>query len=161
MARITAEQRASNKAEYDALILRIFMEEGWDHVTYDRLSKELGIRKSTLQGYYENRLMFATALQGKILPHVMQKLDVNSSEGFIRSWFDAYWDHEDHVFREVVRMLVTSVVDSGSGAVQIKRAINQIELVLSNNIGKEEARNTMEIVFGKIIFLYMEQLVSK
>jgi len=58
-------------------------------------------------------------------------------------------------------MLVTSVVDSGSGAVQIKRAINQIEMVLSNNIGKEESRKTMEIVFGKIIFLYMEQLVSK
>ncbi|USE34352.1 TetR/AcrR family transcriptional regulator [Endozoicomonas sp. SCSIO W0465] len=75
MAKISSEERARRQQSYDAVILNIFMTESWEAITYDRLSRELDISKSTLQRYYPSRMHFVSALEGNVMPIVARNLD--------------------------------------------------------------------------------------
>ncbi|MDD9194460.1 TetR/AcrR family transcriptional regulator [Aliivibrio sp. S3MY1] len=156
MARITTEERERKKAQYDALILSIFLEEGWDAITYDRLAKDLGIGKSSVQRYYENRMLFATALQGKLMPMALRRLDMTSKEAFIDSWELAINDDQDHVFREIVRMLMTNILHVGTSKATAM-AVNRLISVLSTSIGENEAVEAVKASLGLTMFVYMNQ----
>lgn len=154
MARISAEERERKKKAMDAIIFQIFMTEGWDAVTYDRLAKELGVGKSSIQRYYDNKIMFATALQGKVFPLAVQRLDFSSSDAFVQSWMKAYNDQDSHVFREVVRMLMTNIMNHGTSP-HSRGAVMKIVAILAENIGEEKAEETIKVVLGHTIFSYM------
>ncbi|WP_246856152.1 hypothetical protein [Vibrio crassostreae] len=111
MARITKVQWEENLASYNALILDVFLKEGWENVTYDRLSKETGLRKSTLQGYYPCNNDFEIALKGKIVPIFLRHLDFSSKRTLIVSWRKAMQAHQ---FRMVIRMLMMFAHKKGS-----------------------------------------------
>ncbi|MGF1698207.1 TetR family transcriptional regulator [Vibrio lamellibrachiae] len=155
MARITVAEREQKKQMMDDLIFRLFMTEGWEVVTYDRLAKELGMGKSSIQRYYESKNMFMTALQGKVFPLAMQKLDFSTSEAFINSWVKAYHDEDSHVFREVVRMLMDNIMSSGT-APQAKAAIYRMIQQLENIMPHQEAEDTMKMVLGCTVYAFLE-----
>lgn len=156
MARITAEEKEQKKNQYDALIFQIFTEEGWDAVTYDRLAKELGIGKSSLQRYYPSNLFFATALQGKVFPLAIQKLDLSSKSAFIQSWLTAYHDENDHIFHEVIRMLMVNIMNHG-GAPATKSAIGRLIALLAQTLGEDDAKDAVITALGHTIYSYIEQ----
>jgi|GEM_PF-3109235 len=155
MARISAEERERKKKAMDAIVFQIFMTEGWDHVTYDRLAKETGMGKSSVQRYYESKMMFATALQGKVFPLAVQKLNFTSSDAFIESWDRALHDPESHVFREVVRMLMTNIMNLGTSQ-HSRTAVMKIVQMLAQSIGEEKAQQSVQMVLGRTIFSYMD-----
>ena len=138
MARITAEEKEQKKKMMDELIFQIFLSEGWEAVTYDRLAKELNVRKSSIQSYYAKNIMFATALQGRVFPVVLEKLDFSSKEAFISSWLSAYHDDESHIFKEVVKMLLHNIIKNGTSPYS-KGAILRLQNMLGQNIGATEA----------------------
>ncbi|MGR6862950.1 TetR/AcrR family transcriptional regulator [Aliivibrio salmonicida] len=156
MARITTEERERKKTQYDALILSIFLDEGWDAITYDRLAKDLGIGKSSVQRYYENRMLFATALQGKLMPIALRRLDMTTKDAFIGSWELAISDDKDHVFREIVRMLMTNILHVETSKATVM-AVNRLISVLSTHIGRADATEAVKIVLGSTMFMYMNQ----
>ncbi|WP_295891483.1 TetR/AcrR family transcriptional regulator [uncultured Vibrio sp.] len=155
MARITAAEKEQTKKAWDAIIFQIFMTEGWDAVTYDRMAKETGKGKSSIQRYYESKLMFATALQGKVFPMAVQKLDFTSSGNFINSWMKAYHDKESHIFREVVKMLIDNIMTAGT-APQSRGAIARICQLLSQHMPEQEAEDAVKMVLGCTLYTYLE-----
>ncbi|WP_318448830.1 TetR/AcrR family transcriptional regulator [Photobacterium leiognathi] len=154
MARITAEERAQKKQALDEMVISIFMNEGWDHVTYDRLAKEFNVRKSSIQAYYPNSIMFATALQGKVLPLVMPLLNFTSKQAFIDSWLKAYKDEQQHIFKEVVKMLLDNILKDGTSP-YARGAVLKLQEMLAANIGEKDAEEAMKMVFGEIIYTRM------
>ncbi|MFS1982631.1 hypothetical protein BCU00_001780 [Vibrio breoganii] len=44
MARITAEERARKLNAFNDYIYKLFIKEGWSVVTYDRITKDFGLR---------------------------------------------------------------------------------------------------------------------
>ncbi|MCG9629496.1 TetR/AcrR family transcriptional regulator [Vibrio sp. Isolate30] len=151
MARITAEQKAQKKQAMDKKILSIFLEEGWGAVTYDRLAKEFNTRKSSIQAYYSSNIMFATALQGKVLPMVVPLLNFHSKESFVQSWLSAYDDPENHIFQELVNMLLENIIKDGSSPYS-RGAIVNIHHLLEQNMTKEEAETAIKSVFGEMMY---------
>ena len=154
MARISQEEKEQNQAHYDAVIFELFITEGWEAVTLDRVAKECGIRKSTLQGYYKNKDQFAYALQGKIFPMFAGKLDFQSAERFKASWRTLH--SEDRVFREVVLMLIDNIVSRG-GSEGTRGAIIRLVHVLSVNITEEAAEQAVKEALGETLFGYAFQ----
>lgn len=153
MARISAADREANKRAYDALIFEIFTTEGWENVTYDRLSKDLNVRKSTLQGYYPTSKHFGTAIHGKVLPMLMQQLDITSKEGFIKTWNDALYSKQ---FNMIIRMFVQSALspDTNAGA---RQGINNLTRLLSEHMERSEAEAVIKTVLGDSVIVFMNQ----
>ena len=147
MARITQQKKEENLAKYNALIVKIFLAEGWESVTYDRLAKETGLRKSTLQGYYPSNREFTMALQGKILPIVMSCLDFSSREAFIQSWEQGLTEKE---FSMVIRMFVANAAKTESNPSTQRGVLKLIEIV-SEHLPNENAREIIDLVMGKSV----------
>lgn len=151
MGRITQEEREANKKRFDAIVFDIFLTEGWDACTLNRISKECGIRKSTLQGYYPSKENFAEALEGKIFPLVGPRLNFTSRDGFVKGWVELLTN--DRLFKEVVKMLIGNIVTNG-GNLRTQAPIIRIINLLSKNIGEEEAHKSIQDVFGLTIYKY-------
>jgi hypothetical protein len=153
MARISASEREANKRTYDELIFDIFTNEGWDSITYDRLSKDLSVRKSTLQGYYPSRAHFGTALQGKVLPQLLESLDLSSRESFIDSWDKALLQPQ---FSMVIRLFLENSLtpDTNSSA---RNGSNNLVRLLQGSMNREEAENLVQMVYGRSIFFFMNE----
>ena len=135
MARITKEKWQENFATYNAIILKIFLNEGWEYVTYDRLSKETGLRKSTLQGYYPSNQDFAVAMDGKVLPIIMDHLSFESKEALIQSWTESLESKEFRMIMKMLMMHATKHEDQGQGALGAKGLLNIIQHKLPNEDG--------------------------
>ncbi|AYV23406.1 MULTISPECIES: TetR/AcrR family transcriptional regulator [Vibrio] len=155
MAKISAEEKAKKKQSMDDKIFSIFINEGWGSVTYDRLAKEFSVRKSSIQAYYPSSIMFATALQGKVFPLVIPLLDFSTKQGFIDSWLKAYKDEEQHLFKEVVEMLFDNILKDGTSP-HSRGSVLRLQQILAQNIGEDDAKMAIKIVFGEIIYLKMQ-----
>lgn len=144
MARITKAKWEENFANYNAIILRIFLNEGWDHVTYDRLSKETGLRKSTLQGYYPSNTDFEVALKGKVFPIIAQHLDFESKEALIASWQSAMKDTQ---FRMVMRMFVMHAYKKGADG-SGRQGVLGLGKLIADKLPEDDALETIRLLFG-------------
>ncbi|MEZ9701402.1 TetR/AcrR family transcriptional regulator [Vibrio sp. 10N.261.46.E12] len=154
MARITAEERRQKKERMDERIVKIFLNEGWSSVTYDRLAKEFNVRKSSIQAYYPNSIMFATALQGVVFPILLDILDFETKDKFIDSWITAYEDPNNHVFREVIEMLLQNILKDGTSPYS-RGGVLRLKQHLAQTIGETEATEAIKSVFGELVFRKM------
>jgi hypothetical protein len=154
MARITSEQRELNRQKYDSVIFDIFISEGWHEITFGRISKELGISPSSLQRYYPTRIDFSKALQGKVFPLVVGKLDLSSPNSFVKSWEEAL--KEGGVFSSMILMLIqnsTSIHSSPHSVLGIKKLIN----ALSQHMSQNEAEEAIKLALGSSILFFLNQ----
>ncbi|MGR5165770.1 hypothetical protein ACPV5L_01055 [Vibrio astriarenae] len=144
MARITKAKWEENFANYNAIILEIFLNEGWDHVTYDRLSKETGLRKSTLQGYYPSNNDFEVAIKGKIFPIIASHLKFDSKDVLIDSWKAAMQDTQ---FRMVMRMFVMHAYKKGAEG-SGRKGILGLGQIISDKLPDDNALEVIRLLFG-------------
>lgn len=147
MARITKEQREKNLQTYNALILDIFLNEGWENVTYDRLSKETGLRKSTLQGYYPTSKDFDVAIKGKVFPILMQHLDFTSRQSLVSSWQQALQHNQ---FRMVMRMFILQAHKMGDASSSRLGVIGLGQLI-NQRLPNEDSLSVIRELFGLTI----------
>lgn len=147
MARITQQQKAENLARYNSIILELFLNEGWDSVTYDRLAKETGLRKSTLQGYYPSNKDFAQAMQGKVMPIVIEQLDFSSPQAFVDSWMTGL---EQKQFSMIIRMFVSNSTKPQPSEFS-QRGILGLKQLIASHLPDESADEILEAVLGKSV----------
>ncbi|NLS14822.1 hypothetical protein HGP28_18345 [Vibrio sp. SM6] len=155
MARITQDERDRKKALYDSVVLRIFLEEGWEAVTHGRVAHECVTKKSTIQGYYPTKKDFSSALQGKIRNHIPKSFaELLSSNGpLTRERFVETWDLEiqnSRIFREIAQMFVESILEGGSDFTGA--AVAMLRAHLKPHIGEKEANSAIYEVIGLTIY---------
>ncbi|MEZ8881660.1 TetR/AcrR family transcriptional regulator [Vibrio lentus] len=152
MARVSAEEIQRKRKMYDECILNLFLTEGWDAVTYDRIAKEMGITKSSLQRYYANKMQFAYALEGQVFQQATKLLDFTDRGSFLDSWKKSL--NENQIFRECLHIIMTNALAPVSATATTK-AVTRLTGVLANNIGKVEAQDTVDLALGRSLISYM------
>ncbi|MEZ8698719.1 TetR/AcrR family transcriptional regulator [Vibrio lentus] len=152
MARVSAEEIQRKRKMYDECILNLFLTEGWDAVTYDRIAKEMGITKSSLQRYYANKMQFAYALEGQVFQQATKLLDFTDRDSFLDSWKQSLNDNQ--IFRECLHIIMTNALAPVSAAATTK-SVTRLTGVLANNIGKVEAQDTVDLALGRSLISYM------
>ncbi|MGF1848750.1 TetR/AcrR family transcriptional regulator [Vibrio lentus] len=152
MARVSAEEIQRKRKMYDECILNLFLTEGWDAVTYDRIAKEMGITKSSLQRYYANKMQFAYALEGQVFQQATKLLDFTDRGSFLDSWKQSL--NENQIFRECLHIIMTNALAPVSATATTK-AVTRLTGVLANNIGKVEAQDTVDLALGRSLISYM------
>ncbi len=156
MAKISAEQRAANKAQFDEVIVEMFWESGWDSITLNNVSDRLGIRKSTVQNYYPNKKDFGEALKGKVLPVVLDCLDLTSSEEFKISWEIAM--KTDQRFRRVVHLLVSNATSEATSALTVGGVVRLRHLLADKWASDKVANDTINWVLGLSVISLAEKI---
>ncbi|GAA5645883.1 MULTISPECIES: hypothetical protein [Vibrio] len=153
MARISAVEKERKKRIYDAVIFNIFINEGWEYITYERLSTELDVRKSTLQGYYPTRAHFSTALQDKVLPLMIEKLNFANKDAFIDSWQQALMEKR---FLMVIRMFIGSALspETSNGT---RQSLNHLQREMQRTMSQEEADSAIRAVMGDSMVFIINQ----
>ncbi|MFA0000619.1 TetR/AcrR family transcriptional regulator [Vibrio lentus] len=152
MARVSAEEIQRKRKMYDECILNLFLTEGWNAVTYDRIAKEMGITKSSLQRYYANKMQFAYALEGQVFQQATKLLDFTDRGSFLDSWKQSL--NENQIFRECLHIIMTNALAPVSAAATTK-AVTRLTGVLATNIGKVEAQDTVDLALGRSLISYM------
>ncbi|PML57038.1 TetR/AcrR family transcriptional regulator [Vibrio lentus] len=152
MARVSAEEIQRKRKMYDECILNLFLTEGWDAVTYDRIAKEMGITKSSLQRYYANKMQFAYALEGQVFQQATKLLDFTDRGSFLDSWKQSL--NENQIFRECLHIIMTNALAPISATATTK-AVTRLTGVLASNIGKVEAQDTVDLALGRSLISYM------
>ena len=147
MARITPEQRKANTEKYNAIIVKLFLANGWNSVTYDNIAKIAGVRKSTLQGYYPSNKDFGTALKGRIFPIFISHLDFTDEQSLIGSWNIALDIKE---FRMVISMFIANSASLEPSSLTIKGMQGLISM-FAEHFGIERATAVAEVLLGKTV----------
>ena len=144
MARISREQREQNLANYNEIILQIFLNEGWEYITYDRLSRDTGLRKSTLQGYYPTNQHFEVAIRGKIFPIIIHHLDFTDRNALFSSWKEAMKNTQ---FRMVMRMFVMQSYKSG-GDGSSRLGVIKLGQLIAHHLPNHDPLTLIRELFG-------------
>lgn len=104
MAKISAVDRAANLERYDIIILKLFLNKGWHHVSHTNVAAEAEVPRSSIQNYYPTG--FESALQGKVFPIFIEYVDFSSAESLKESWMKSL---DDRKFRYILNMLISNV----------------------------------------------------
>ncbi|MGF1753805.1 hypothetical protein L4C33_09430 [Vibrio makurazakiensis] len=148
VARITQQQKAENLEKYNAEILNIFWEEGITAVTYTRLSKELNITQSTLQGYYPSSGDFSLALKDRLHPVLVKPLTFESEDAFFSSWDEAM---KEKTFQHIVELKLRTASLSSPSPIDA-RGFKKFENLLEEHFGSKH-RAILERVLGRSVLL--------
>ncbi|GAL16489.1 transcriptional regulator TetR family [Vibrio astriarenae] len=147
MSRITKLQKEQNYAIINAMVLDLFLKEGWTKVTYDRVSKITGLRKSTLQGYYPTSNDFLIALKSELKGLFLSRLDFSSRERLITSWEKAMNESE---FKNIIDMFISHSV-SKEPSLHAHRAMQKLQSIIESALPKTDSREIMVQLFGQAV----------
>lgn len=146
MARITQQQKEENLSKFNKIIIDIFLNEGWHAVTYDNIAKIAGVRKSTLQGYYETHRDFGNAMKGQIFPVFIKHLDFSSRDRIIESWISAL---EDRVFRNILTMMISNASSDTPNEMTVI-GVGNLQKLFVQQLG-QEGSDILERLLGKTV----------
>ena len=156
MSRITKQQKEENYQKLNSVILDIFLAEGWSKVTYDRISKVTGLRKSTLQGYYPSNNDFLVALKGNLRGIMLNELDFASRRKLISSWEEALNKKE---FNFVVEMFISHCVSSEATPIA-HQAMESFHQAIAKALPNENTSDIMVQLFGHAVIAPILETMS-
>lgn len=112
MAKNTKEGARQTEALIYQTIIEIFMEEGWDAVTYGSIAKRTGMSRSGIQRVVPTKESMVSAFQGQVLAYVTSKIDPTDSDTIKQSWMLALGETK---FANCIRYLLGAVNGSHEG----------------------------------------------
>ncbi|KXF81715.1 TetR/AcrR family transcriptional regulator [Enterovibrio coralii] len=132
MAKNTKEGALQTEHLVYQTIVDIFMESGWDAVTYGSIAKRTGLSRSGIQRIVPTKECMIVAFQGQVFSYVTNKIDDTNADSIKSSWQASLLDAK---FANCVRYLI--------GAVS----------------ADEEGRHKAALGFQRLCSLYGEQVV--
>lgn len=146
MARITQAQRQANKEKYDEEVYQLFLDIGWENLTYERVANHLKVKKSTLQSYYPSRHDIYSVWRDRHIPKFRQLLKFDSQKSFLASWEQVL---DDEILGSIIGYAISNVILKDDA--QAKFPFNGIQALksqLSPVMNEQECRETIQAAIG-------------
>ncbi|NOH78725.1 hypothetical protein F0231_03110 [Vibrio sp. RE86] len=102
MARISREERQRKLEQLNDGIWQLFLEQGYDALTFYNIAHYVNWRQSTIQSYHKSETL-VTAIRGRIEPYFLGKLNFDSLCSLEQSWVESL---EDNGFVNIIRFLI-------------------------------------------------------
>ncbi len=147
MPRISNIEYEERRETLNAIILEMFFDKGWDYLSYGTISEASGFKRSTIQGYFKTSNDFSQALTGKIFPYIINKLNLESRDKFVKSWDKAIYDDK---FRYIITMLIRTATDDIKVSPLAVAGLNRLIGLITAKLG-EEAYQDLEILLGRTV----------
>ncbi len=144
MAKNTKEGALQTEALVHQTIIDIFMEHGWEAVTYGSIAKLTGLSRSGIQRIVPSKEAMGEAFQGQVFSYVIGKLDTSTSETVISSWLEAL---DDPKFSNCIRYLVGAVHAEEAGKLKAAKGLERMLSLL----GRETTITLMGLSVVKLL----------
>ncbi|MEZ9523135.1 TetR/AcrR family transcriptional regulator [Enterovibrio norvegicus] len=144
MAKNTKEGALQTEALVHQTIIDIFMEHGWEAVTYGSIAKLTGLSRSGIQRIVPSKEAMGEAFQGQVFSYVFDKLDTSTPEAVVTSWLNAF---DDPKFSNCIRYLVGAVHAEDMGKRKAAKGLEK----MSSLLGRETTITLMGLSVVKLL----------
>ncbi|ROS01861.1 TetR family transcriptional regulator [Sinobacterium caligoides] len=149
MARKSAAEAALTKQKIADTIVALTVKEGFDSVSYTRLSRETGVSRSGIANHFPDKRSMIEAFQGQIFGIFTKYLDLSSRESFMASWLKAL-SHDE--FRNILLLIFIHMGTSINGDMNLKavNGVNRLMGFIEGSLG-DEGIEVLELLLGKTL----------
>lgn len=123
MAKNTKQGALETEALIYRTIVEIFMEQGWDAVTYGSIAKRTGLSRSGIQRVVPTKEDMVSAFQGQVLAYVTSQIDTTDSESIKRTWIEALSETK---FSNCIRYLLGAVNGGDQGKQKVAFGVSKL-----------------------------------
>ncbi|EOD77571.1 TetR family transcriptional regulator [Grimontia sp. AD028] len=123
MAKNTKQGALETEALIYRTIVEIFMEQGWDAVTYGSIAKRTGLSRSGIQRVVPTKEDMVSAFQGQVLAYVTSQIDTTDSDSIKRTWIEALSETQ---FSNCIRYLLGAVNGGDQGKQKVAFGVSKL-----------------------------------
>ncbi|WP_019616111.1 TetR/AcrR family transcriptional regulator [Psychromonas ossibalaenae] len=144
MAKNSQQEALLTEQRIHQAIIDIFMEQGWQAVTYGSLAKHTGLSRGGVQRIVPNKEAMLNAFQGQIFQSVAGRLDFTTSAALFKSWNEAL---DNAQFRHCIKYLITAVNADCGGKQKAKAGLDK----LADMAGKDNMHSLLGIAIYRLL----------
>ncbi|WP_028863773.1 TetR family transcriptional regulator [Psychromonas aquimarina] len=144
MAKNSQQDARLTEQRIHQAIIDIFMEQGWQAVTYGSLAKHTGLSRGGVQRIVPSKEAMLNAFQGQIFQFVTGKLDFTTSAALFKSWNESL---DNPQFRHCIKYLITAVNADSGGKQKAKTGLDK----LAEMAGRENMHSLLGIAVYRLL----------
>lgn len=118
MAKSTQKQARVTEKRIHQAIIDIFMEKGWQAISYGSIAKHTGLSRGGVQRIVPNKDAMMGAFQGQVVQFVYDQLDFSNDSSLTESWITAL---DNLQFRNCIKFFISAISSDDSGKILAKK----------------------------------------
>lgn len=134
MAKNTQKQALLTERRIHQAIIDIFMEKGWEAISYGSIAKHTGLSRGGVQRIVPNKDAMMGAFQGQVIEFVSGQLDFSSETSLTNSWVRAL---DNLQFRNCIKFFISSISTESPGKAVARKGFESF----SEKVGKEKVQS--------------------
>ncbi|HIP76006.1 MAG TPA: TetR/AcrR family transcriptional regulator [Psychromonas hadalis] len=123
MAKNSQKNALLTEQKIHQAILDIFLDRGWDAVTYGSIAKYTGLSRGGVQRVVPSKEAMSEVTKGKLLEIVTEELDFENEDAFVQSWMEGL---QKQRFSNSIKYLVIAVSAGDAGR---ERSLKGLEIL--------------------------------
>jgi AcrR family transcriptional regulator len=144
MAKSTQKQALITEKRIHQAIVDIFMEKGWEAISYGSIAKHTGLSRGGVQRIVPNKDAMMGAFQGQVAQFVSEKLDFSTERSITESWVDAL---DNLQFRNCLKFFIGAISSDTLGRTLAKKGFEDF----SDKIGKEKMQSLIGLSVYRLL----------
>ncbi|PKG38382.1 TetR/AcrR family transcriptional regulator [Psychromonas sp. Urea-02u-13] len=145
MAKSTQKQALLTEKRIHQAIVDIFMEKGWEAISYGSIAKHTGLSRGGVQRIVPNKDAMMSAFQGQVAQFVAGQLDFSTEKSITESWLIAL---ENLQFRNCLKFFIGAISSDTLGKTLAKKGFDGF----SDKVGQEK----MQSLIGLSVYRLLE-----
>jgi len=144
MAKSTQKQALVTEKRIHQAIVDIFMDKGWEAISYGSIANHTGLSRGGVQRIVPNKDAMLGAFQGQVSDYVSEQLDFTNDSLLTESWESAL---ENSQFRNCIKFFIGAVSTDSPGKELARKDFDNF----SDKIGKEKMQSLIGLSVYRLL----------
>ena len=144
MAKSTQKQALLTEQRIHQAIIDIFMEKGWEAISYGSIAKHTGLSRGGVQRIVPNKDAMMGAFQGQVTEYVSEQLDFSDEVTLTNSWMNAL---DNLQFRNCIKFFISAISTESPGKALAKKGFESF----SEKVGEEKMQSLIGLSVYRLL----------
>ncbi|PKF62197.1 TetR/AcrR family transcriptional regulator [Psychromonas sp. psych-6C06] len=144
MAKSTQKQALLTEQRIQQAIVDIFMEKGWEAISYGSIAKHTGLSRGGVQRIVPNKDAMMGAFQGQVSEFFTKQLDFSNEHSLTDSWVRAL---DNLHFRNCLKFFIGAISNDSPGKALAKQGFENF----SEKVGEEKMQSLIGLSVYRLL----------
>jgi AcrR family transcriptional regulator len=144
MAKNTQQQALLTEQRIHQAIIDIFMDKGWEAISYGSIAKHTGLSRGGVQRIVPSKDAMMGAFQGQVNEFVYTQLDFSDEASLTNSWLAAL---DNAQFRNCIKFFIGSVSHESSAKELAKNGFENF----ASKVGKDKIQSLIGLSVYRLL----------